>query len=208
MNKRVLFTENQLKQILGEDIYSGAYNDENSHGTELNTSSIEANSGEVHAEEPSDVSKPMTTDRYGKSKTPKSYAFRGAHTAMYENNDKKKVLSERNKELDGKKIFSLPDNLRKLAVQNGSNNEIMQKLASGEKMDLSGLYRIRKEIENNPNNDVKSGVDSLIKQAQRRGASLRNVQKSVDDMYSMNSREGKEGAHTKKCGQPIYYENN
>jgi len=205
MSRRIIFTEQQLKRIIGEDIYDGAYIDMNSSGSEFEPDSNEM-AGETNVSEPSDEANPLTTDEYGRGKTPKSYSFRGSYTTMYES-DKKK-LNERNKQLDGKKNFSLPQNLRKLAVSNGVNDDIMDKLASGEKMDIAGLYRVRKEIENNPNTTIKKGVDNLIKQAQNMGSALRGVQSNIDDMLDTNARNGKNKGHRKEGSLTIYYENN
>jgi ribosomal protein L37AE/L43A len=89
--KKVIFTEAQMKHILGEDVFSGVYNDMTSKGTEYPVDSIPATQSEVIATEPG--GEPFITDKYSDEKTPDSYMTKtGRYHAMYESSRKKKVV--------------------------------------------------------------------------------------------------------------------
>ena len=89
--KKVIFTESQMKHILGEDVFSGVYNDMTSKGTEYPVDSIPATQSEMIATEPG--GEPFITDKYSDEKTPDSYMTKtGRYHAMYESSRKKKVV--------------------------------------------------------------------------------------------------------------------
>lgn len=89
--KKVIFTETQMKHILGEDVFNGVYNDMTSKGTEYPVDSIPATQSEVIATEPG--GEPFITDKYSDEKTPDSYMTKtGRYHAMYESSRKKKVV--------------------------------------------------------------------------------------------------------------------
>ena len=212
MSRKVYFTEEQLKHIMGEDIINnGAYLDQTSTGSEYPVDSIPATDHEVIPTEPG--GEPRTADSYAHSKIANNMWLRRGNYSLYEN-DKKKVkknktfpiygsLNERNAELDGKNIYSLPKELRKYAVPDGVHDEIMNRLRSGEKMNIASLYRLRNELQDSSNDVIKRAVDMLIKSAQSLGASLRNTHSDANiDMTPKNFCIGK----GKKNSSPtIYY---
>ena len=94
--------------------------------------------------------------------------------------------------LDGKKIFSIPDKLKKYAVDDGIHNEIMQHLRSDDKLSIDELYRMRNELQDSDNERIKRGIDNLIKMAQVQGSSLRGFQDGL--------------TQARKTGKQIYYD--
>lgn len=220
MSRKVIFTEKQLKDILGEDVFDGVYNDMTSQGSEYPTDSIPATDHEVIPTEPG--GEPFMTDKYGKEKIPNNMWVRRGNYALYEGKKKvlknedgeivpetcpecgskvglyikgepvylcsnekcgkyfgtrpyKSKLNERNAELDDQALFSLPPKMRKYAVPDGQHDDIMKRLRSGEKMTIQSLYRLRNELSNSSNGQIKQAIDTLIKSAQSQGQSLRNV---------------------------------
>lgn len=172
MSKKVYFTEEQLKHIMGEDVMTGgAYLDKTSMGTEL-AGGIPIEK-EIIPTEPIDevtIGNPTITDRYAHDKIPNNQWLRRGSFALY----------ERNAELDGKNIYSLPSKVRKCATPDGKHDKIMNRIQSGEKMNLASLYRMRNELEDSNNGAVKRAIDSTIKRAQSQGASLRNTHSNTD----------------------------
>lgn len=237
MGKKVIFTEKQMKEILGEDIYDGIYNDQTSQGTEYPVDSIPATDHEVIPTEPG--GEVTMTDKYGNEKIANNMWVRRGNYALYEGKkkivkndngeivpevcpkcgskigvyiegepiyrcsnkkckeyfgtvpfpkslqkemdemdkkiEKKKRLNERNAELDNKALYSLPEKIRRYATPDGEHDKIMKRLASGEKMTIQSLYRLRNELENSSNGIIKNEIDKILKNAQSQGQSLRNV---------------------------------
>ena len=169
MSKKVYFTQEQLNHIIGEDVMTGgAYIDKTSTGSEYPTDSIPATDHEVIPTEPGGIPRP--TGAYAHSKIPNNQFYRRGSYALY----------ERNAELDGKNIYSLPSKVRKCATPDGKHDKIMKRIQSGEKMNLASLYRMRNELESSNNDIVKRAIDSTIKRAQQQGASLRNAHSNTD----------------------------
>ena len=206
MSRKVYFTQEQLKHIMGEDIINGGgYLDKTSTGSEYPTDSLPATDSEVIMTDPGGISR--TTDAYSNQKIRNNqWLRRGTGYSLYENDKKKAVkqLNERNAELDGKAIYSLPKKIRQYAVPDGIHDEIMERLRSGEKMTIASLYRLRNELQNSENTTIKQAIDTLIKQAQVQGASLRNASQQAG-----LKQIRKPGFITKKQGNTtIYYEKN
>lgn len=199
MSKKVYFTQEQMKHIMGED-FGGAYLDKTS------------TPGELHGGEPLDIEtlstepggEPKTLDAYGNQKIANNmWTRRGNGYSLYE--DKKK-LNERNAELDGNKLYALPPEVRKLATQDGIHNEIMARLNSGEKMDIASLYRVRNELQDSQNSKIKKSIDTLIKRAQMQGASLRNTHADNEFDFNTNKSALPGKGHRKEGNTKIYYE--
>ena len=211
MSRKVYFTREQLEHILGEDIMNGGcYLDKTSSGTEYPTDSIPATDGEVIMTEPGGDSR--TADAYSDQKIPNNMWLRRGNYSLYENKKKVKKnkplpiyggLNERNAELDGKNIYSLPKEVRAFATPDGVHDEIMARIKSGEQMNLASLYRLRNELQDSSNEKIKQAIDSTIKRAQSQGASLRNTNVSMTQNNQLNNIKNQKNGNNK-----IYYENN
>ena len=204
MSKKVYFTSEQLKHIMGEDAM-GSYLSNTSTGSEYPVDSIPATDGEVIPTEPGGETR--TTDAYAKNKIANNqWTRRGAGYSLYE--DSKKELNERNAELDGKKLYSLPNEVRAFATPDGEHNDIMKRLRSGEQMDLPSLYRLRNELGNSSNTKITGAINSLIKRAQMQGDSLRNVHSNTNTGIEQPKSAIPGKGHRKEGNTKIYYENN
>ena len=125
---------------------------------------------------------------------------------MYKNNKKK--INERNAELDGKKLYSLPNEVRAFATPDGEHDDIMKRLRSGEQMDLPSLYRLRNELGNSSNTKITGAINSIIKRAQMQGDSLRNVHSNTNTGIEQPKSAIPGKGHRKEGNTKIYYENN
>ena len=254
MSRKVYFTSEQLKHIMGEGDMGG-YLDNTSMGSEYPVDSIPATDGEVIPTEPGGDTR--TADAYAKNKIANNqWTRRGAGYSLYEHNKKKVVkndeggivpdvcpkcgskvglyikgepvylcsnkkcnkyfgtkqfqkhLNERNAELDGKKLYSLPNEVRAFATPDGEHNDIMKRLRSGEQMDLPSLYRLRNELGNSSNDVIKNEINKIIRRAQTQGAMLRDchpkTQTGLEEPKSAIPGKG----HRKEGNTKIYYENN
>ena len=211
MSKKVYFTREQLEHILGEDVVNGgAYLDKTSSGTEYPTDSIPATDGEVIMTEPGGDSR--TADAYGSQKIPNNMWLRRGNFSLYENKKKVKknkmlpiqgALNERNAELDGKNIYSLPKEVRAFATPDGTHDKIMARIKSGEQMNLASLYRLRNELQDSSNEKIKQAIDSTIKRAQNQGASLRSANTAIQ-----TNNQPLNGGNKKQGNNKVYYENN
>ena len=204
MSKKVYFTSEQLKHIMGEDAMGG-YLSNTSTGSEYPVDSIPATDGEVIPTEPGGETR--TADAYAKNKIANNqWTRRGAGYSLYE--DSKKKLNERNAELDGKKLYSLPNEVRVFATPDGEHDDIMKRLRSGEQMDLPSLYRLRNELGNSSNTKITGAINSLIKRAQMQGDSLRNVHSNTNTGIEQPKSAIPGKGHRKEGNTKIYYENN
>ena len=254
MSKKVYFTSEQLKHIMGEDAMGG-YLSNTSTGSEYPVDSIPATDGEVIPTEPCGDTR--TADAYAKNKIANNqWTRRGAGYSLYEDSKKKVVkndeggivpdvcpkcgskvglyikgepvylcsnekcnkyfgtkpfkkhLNERNAELDGKKLYSLPNEVRVFATPDGEHDDIMKRLRSGEQMDLPSLYRLRNELGNSSNTKITGAINSLIKRAQMQGDSLRNVHSNTNTGIEQPKSAIPGKGHRKEGNTKIYYENN
>ena len=202
MSKKVYFTEEQLKHIMGEDAMGG-YLSNTSTGSEYPVDSIPATDGEVIPTEPGGETR--TADAYAKNKIANNqWTRRGAGYSLYENSKKK--LNERNAELDGKKLYSLPNEVRAFATPDGEHDDIMKRLRSGEQMDLPSLYRLRNELGNSSNTKITGAINSIIKRAQMQGDSLRNVHSNTNTGIEQPKSAIPGKGHRKEGNTKIYYE--
>jgi len=204
MSRKVYFTSEQLKHIMGEGDMGG-YLDNTSMGSEYPVDSIPATDGEVIPTEPGGNTR--TADAYAKNKIAHNqWTRRGAGYSLYEHNKKK--INERNAELDGKKLYSLPNEVRAFATPDGEHDDIMKRLRSGEQMDLPSLYRLRNELGNSSNTKITGAINSLIKRAQMQGDSLRNVRSNTNTGIEKPQSAIPGKGHRKEGNTKIYYENN
>lgn len=248
--KKVYFTSEQLKHIIGEDVINGGSYlslGDNSSFPKLSTPATDT---EISQTETGGVSR--DTDSYGDSKIPNNMWLRRGNYSLYESKKRKNddgeaipetcpecgskigisiegkpiykcsnkkcgkffgvvpFINERNAELDGKKIYSIPQEIRQFAQHDGIHDKIMDRLASGEKMDISSLYRIRTELSDSSNKKIKQAVNNLIRQAQSTGASLRNFSGNVSKIQNNSSRSAlsQQSGHRKNGAATIYYEKN
>ena len=202
MSRKVYFTSEQLKHIMGEDAMGG-YLSNTSTGSEYPVDSIPATDGEVIPTEPGGETR--TADAYAKNKIANNqWTRRGAGYSLYENSKKK--LNERNAELDGKKLYSLPNEVRAFATPDGEHDDIMKRLRSGEQMDLPSLYRLRNELGNSSNTKITGAINSLIKRAQMQGDSLRNVHSNTNTGIEQPKSAIPGKGHRKEGNTKIYYE--
>lgn len=203
MSRKVYFTSEQLKHIMGEDAMGG-YLSNTSTGSEYPVDSIPATDGEVIPTEPGGDTR--TADAYAKNKIANNqWTRRGAGYSLYE--DSKKKLNERNAELDGKKLYSLPNEVRAFATPDGEHDDIMKRLRSGEQMDLPSLYRLRNELGNSSNTKITGAINSIIKRAQMQGDSLRNVHSNTNTGMEQPKLAIPGKGHRKEGNTKIYYEN-
>ena len=216
MSRKVYFTKEQLEHIIGEDVMNGGgYLDKTSMGSEYPVDSIPSTDSEVIMTEPGGDSR--TTDAYGSQKIPNNMWVRRGNFSLYES-DKKKIkknmslpikgcINERNAELDGKNLYSLPQEVRAFATPDGVHDDIMARIKSGEQMNLASLYRLRNELQDSSNEKVKHAIDSVIKRAQVQGSSLRNAHANNQFNFQTNKPSIPNKGHRKEGNTKIYYEN-
>ena len=197
MKRRVIFTEQQLKEILGEEVYNGVYMDSTSQGTEYSTDSIPTTDGEVISTEPG--GKPKTTKAYSDA-TCRNFAWQrsGYHT-LYENNKKK--INEQNKEIDNQPVI-LPKNVRKSVKSCNGHNEMMNNISSGE-ANLPQLYTWNNRLNKYgiKNGRLKRAIEHQIDVQKSKGESMRNTHSGLQQIN--NDTESHKG------NKPtIYYDNN
>ena len=215
MSKKVYFTQEQLNHIMGEDVMNGGgYLDKTSMGSEYPTDSIPATDSEVIQTEPGGDSR--TADSYADQKIPNNMWLRRGNYSLYENG-KKKVkkgktlpiygsLNERNAELDGKNLYSLPQEVRAFATPDGVHDDIMARLKSGEQMNLASLYRLRNELQDSSNDKIKNAIDSTIKRAQMQGSTLRDAHSDNQNIFNSPKSVIPQKGHRKEGNTKIYYE--
>ena len=204
MSKKVYFTRQQLEHIVGEDVMNGGgYLDKTSTGSEYSVDSLPATDSEVIMTEPGGDSR--TEDAYASQKIANNQWTRRGNFALYENSKKK--LNERNAELDGKDLYSLPNEVRAFATPDGVHDDIMNRLRSGEQMNLASLYRLRNELSDSSNTKITSAIDSIIKRAQSQGAALRNTHADAGTEIS-GTKSSIPGKGHRKETPTIYYEKN
>ena len=248
--KKVYFTSEQLKHIIGEDIINGGSYLSLGDNSSFPKSSTPATDSEISQTETGGISR--NTDSYGNSKIPNNMWLRRGNYSLYENKLRKNedgevipdecpkcgskvgiyiegepiykcsnkkcgeffgvvpFINERNAELDGKKIYSIPQEIRQFAQRDGVHDKIMDRLRSGEKMDIASLYRIRTELADSTNKEIKQAVNNLIKQAQNTGASLRSFSNNISKIQNNSSRGtlSQQSGHRKNGSATIYYEKN
>ena len=204
MSKKVYFTRQQLEHIVGEDVMNGGgYLDKTSTGSEYPVDSLPATDSEVIMTEPGGDSR--TEDAYASQKIANNQWTRRGNFALYENSKKK--LNERNAELDGKDLYSLPNEVRAFATPDGVHDDIMNRLRSGEQMNLASLYRLRNELNDSSNTKITSAIDSIIKRAQSQGAALRDTHADAGTEIS-GTKSTIPGKGHRKETPTIYYEKN
>ena len=198
MKRRVIFTEQQLKEILGEEVYNGVYMDSTSQGTEYSTDSIPTTDSEVIPTEPG--GEPSMTDKYGKEKIPTNVWMRRGYHTLYENS-KKKVLNEQNKEIDNQEVY-LPKNVRKSVEGCDGHNEMMNNIASGE-ANLPQLYTWNNRLSKYgiKNGRLKRAIQHQIDVQKNKGESIRNTHSGLQQIN--NDTESHKGSKP-----TIYYDNN
>ena len=209
MSRKVYFTEEQLKHIMGEDAMGG-YLKDTSPGSEFDGEACETEIIPTETTgEPDDVGvgDTRTEDAYASQKIANNqWTRRGAGYSLYEHNKKK--LNERNAELDDKNLYSLPKDVRAFATPDGEHDKIMKRLRSCEQMDLSSLYRLRNELRNSPNTKITGAIDSIINRAQSQGEALRNVHTNTKTGLEKPQSAIPGKGHRKEGNTKIYYENN
>ena len=186
---------------MGEDAMGG-YLSNTSTGSEYPVDSIPATDSEVIPTEPGGDTR--TADAYTTTHIRDNQY--GIRRAIYESSKKK--LNERNAELDGKKLYSLPNEVRAFATPDGEHDDIMKRLRSGEQMDLPSLYRLRNELGNSSNTKITGAINSIIKRAQMQGDSLRNVHSNTNTGIEQPKSAIPGKGHRKEGNTKIYYENN
>lgn len=89
MKRKFIFTEEQIKKIMGENFV--AYLNKDDAGTGFNDNSIDISNNQIKPEEDSDDN-PVTTNKFAKDKIPHYSWFRRSYNALYEG--KKKILND------------------------------------------------------------------------------------------------------------------
>ena len=195
MSRKVYFTSEQLKHIMGEDAMGGYLNDA-SHGSEFDGEACET---EII---PTDTTGELSDISVGDARTTDSYSHQKIPNTMWP----RRCITERNEELDGKKLYSLSKEDRAFAIPDGEHNDIMKRLRSGEQMDLPSLYRLRNELRNSPNTKITGAIDSIIKRAQSQGEALRNVHTNTKFGLEKPQSAIPGKGHRKEGNTKIYYE--
>lgn len=207
--RKVIFTESQLKQLLGEDI--GAYlgdklNDipQNSYGTEVNTSD---NIDGVHGIEP-------TNDKIGGEKV-------AGHPFLRRSNygiaceSKKKSLNEANKDLVNKSL-RFPPNIRmelQYALNNADKSSTSYKrlsnLVNSDKITTNEAYRILNDFQNvsyDKQSVIPNSVISWLKQQLNTMTSISRSQKETKQKLGMDNAFQQPG-YTKNKGNGMAHTN-
>ena len=117
-----------------------------------------------------------------------------------------KHLNERNAELDGKDLYTLPQEVRAFAMPDGVHDDIMARIKSGEPMNLASLYRLRNELQNSSNDKIKNAIDSTIKRAQMQGSVLRDTHANNQVNFNPSQNTMPQKGHRKEGNTKIYYE--
>lgn len=217
--KKILFTENQLKHILGEDFIS--YLPSMVDSSDYPSDSEVANGGEVITKD-TDGNETPTLDKISKEKTPNHPFFRRTTYGTYceSNNSKKKVLTERNKELDGKK-FHLGKGTQEIIddmASSQSNDKMINNMSNEKGATINSYYvrlnRLNKMKKEDPERFNKINGKKLINNIKGVINNAKNVANTVSDLKQdanqtiANVTKGTGKGHHKDGGTTIYYENN
>ena len=149
--RRVLFTESQLKEALGEDFMSylpnssmAAEEPDNSYGTEIGTSDKNCDGIETDT---------ITTDKIAQQRSPRFPIWR-ASTGLHES---KKKLNETNQDLtDMGKTFNLGKKLNNSIQQTANDNpndKMLSNMANDENMTANCAYTRNNRLEHMKHDD-------------------------------------------------------
>ena len=173
--RKVIFTENQLKHILGENFDSylpksgyASENPENSYGTEVTVSDNGSNG------DPMDT---CTTDKIAKSRTPSISLFRRI-------SESKKKVNEENQELMSHQYNlgkGINNQIDALAAQN-PNDKLLQNMSNNKNMEHSTAKKRKHDLEamkkENPERYASINGDKLLKSINGKLETDRNISKS------------------------------
>lgn len=214
--KKIIFTEAQMKHILGEDFVSYLNKDDN--GCDIPKDSNIVDYEEVTDTEPG--MKPKTLDKYGREKVMSNPAFvRSYYTTIYEDKKKQKI-DERNHELDGK-TFNLgkktSDTVNAVA-SNNSGDEMVNNMSTENGATANSLYvrqnRLNKMKKEDPiryarinGKQLQKGIKDTLNRATASTKTNKNqFQKTVNNMTPDANRGVAKGGN-KEGNLTVYYNN-
>lgn len=213
MKKRVIFTESQLKKILGEDFTS--YLDKSDNGCDFPADSNVATGTEVTGNVPGEPT--PTLDTYAKEKTMTNpYMRRGTYRAVYES--VKKKLNERNQALDNTKfrLGKQTNNMVNKLSSNNPNDKMINNMANEKDTSLASMYTRRRRINQMKNDNpqryqqingkqLEKSLTDKIENAKTVGSSLNTVKNNIP---TNTKNELPKQGHHKNGNTTIYYQNN
>jgi hypothetical protein len=214
--KKILFTEKQIKSILGEEAFM--YLDQEDNGLDFPEDSLVATGGEVLTNDP-DADEFPTTDKIAASKTRSHPFYRNAgYGTMFEG---KKKIEEINHKLVGRKYRlgkKTNQQIDNIAANNPGdkmlNNMSKEKNASANCLAVRQT-RLKQMKQNNPERYERIGGDNLENAIDDRlgiaRAEVNTASPEIQDPLMntvQTARTGTGKGHRKDNGTTIYYENN
>jgi hypothetical protein len=218
--KKILFTEGQLKYILGE-AETFIYLDKGDQGCDA---SIESNvdTGTEVSTNDLDADEFPTTDAVADMKTRSHPFYRNSgYGTMFEDEDKKKDLNERNHQLDGKTFRLGKKTNQKIdaIAANNPGDKMVNNMAKNKNATANCLAvrqtRLKQMKQEDPErynningNEIKKAIDDRLGIA--RSATKTQSPNVQDPMLTtvQTARKGTGKGHRKNGLTTIYYENN